>query len=597
MDAKNTRNVEIYNESLLKKKIPIFTSGESIAGGQGGIHSPPFPCPNVDRYFLSPKFVGKTFRNYKHFKHEKQIQMDLKRIDPKRLCTIQMVDYCKIYEKFYDESLTLEKYGLEHWQYRDVRPNQRIHYYRESGQIIYPLADDLQLFQDLAFQDLNKGLAIILFFLKSFGHINDQGLYHQDLSLPNIMFSKDKGLLMTIDFGYANYGINKLHINKLHNEYGRSKIRHEDKIIPPEFIFLYFLLSRITDGKNFEKQHMMNDNKYEFSISPILSRFVPATPLLNKQSFVSRNKLLKVFTFFSDIYKKKPNVDDVKLFKPHKKNKFAELYFGAAHSPLYDQLIPEVISFQQTRDPTGILRLMDTPHIRNRYDVIGIAHQILPFLVSFFYRFKRNRDILSVFLKVVINDMLQPDVYKRLSVTESFQKIFSILENSFPAFFGYYMDFQNFTERNGKSPFGLMTQDEIEREYEADRILLAKENQKRTRRNSRAANQHNLENQQNQVNQVIAQLANNNLTPTPLCRGLQEYNCKEKQDCLYVDKTRRYCRRKGRRVDPSRPRRVIDLSMFPCRGKLAQECTQIEDCLWRDQTAKMKAHCRKKRLR
>lgn len=589
MGAKNTRNVEIYNESLLKKGLPVFMIGNSIAGGYGGISSPPFPCPNVDSYFLTNKFVGKTFRIYNNFKHEKQIQMDLKTIDPKRLCSIQMVDYCKIYEKFYDEKLTLEKLGLEHWQTRDIRPNQRIFSYHESGQIVYPKADDLQLFQDLAFQDLNQGLAIILFFLKSFGHINDQGLYHQDLSQSNIMFSQDKGLFMVIDFGIAGYRLNDLNFS-----FKRNKKPIENKILPPEFIFLYFLLNDIEKDKSYKRQDLMNNNKYHISISPILTRFLPHT-LKNKQGFVSNNKLYKVFTFFSDIYKKKPNLNNVNPFKLDKKNKFKQYFFGVAHSELYDQLIPEVINFQKTKDSTGILRLMDTTHIRNRYDVIGIAHLILPFLVSLFYQFKENRDIISVFLNVVINDMLQPDVYKRLSVTESFQKILSILKTSFPGFFGYYMDFQTFTERNGKSPFGLMTPDEIEREYEADRILLAKENQKRTRRNSRAENQQNVANQQNDINQIITQLADNTLGTTPLCRGLPETNCKERQDCLYVDKTRRYCRRKGRRLDPSRPRRVINLSMYPCRGKLVQECTQIDDCLWRGQTPKMKAHCRKKR--
>jgi serine/threonine protein kinase len=591
MGAKNTTNNPIYNESLLKKGIPVFTGGKGVAGGQGAIYSPPFPCPDVNSYFLTNKFVGKTFRGYEIFLHEKQIQMDLKKIDPKRLCSIQMVDYCKIYDKIYDKNSTLEKLRLEYWQNRDVRPNQRIYYYLESGQIIYPQADDLQLFQDLSFQDLNQGLAIILFFLKSFGHINDQGLYHQDLSQSNIMFSQDKGLLMVIDFGVANYNLNLLNI-----KYGRYMEPIEDKIMPPEFIFLNFLLSRIKHGKNFEKQHIMNNNKYHISISPILTRFLPHT-LKNKQGFVSDNKLYKVFTFFSDIYKKKPNLNNVNPFKLHKKNKFKQYFFGVAHCELYDKLIPEVINFQKTMDPTGILGLMDTPHIRNRYDVIGIAHLILPFLVSLFYQFKENRDIISVFLKVVINDMLQPDVYKRLSVTESFQKILSILKTSFPGFFGYYMDFQNFTESKGKSPFGKMSDEEVQKEYEADRILLARENKKRARRNSRAANQQNVANQQNDINQIITQLADNTLGTTSLCRGLPETNCKERQDCLYVDKTRRYCRRRGRRVDPSRPRRVIDLSMYPCRGKLAQECRQTDDCLWRDQTAKMKAHCRKKRSR
>lgn len=104
--------------------------------------------------------------------------------------------------------------------------------------------------------------------------------------------------------------------------------------------------------------------------------------------------------------------------------------------------------------------------------------------------------------------MIQPDVYKRLTISESYKKILFMLKEHSTDFYNYYIDYETYTEKNGKSPFGTMSTEEIYREYDADKILLKK------------------------IDQI-----------TPPCKGLVISNCTQRQDCLYVDKIRKYCRK------------------------------------------------------
>jgi hypothetical protein len=649
-------NIKLSSKNLKPELLIVGLLKNFHSGLCAGITSPPPGCNNVDPYFLSDNFVAKVFGIKIIYKIEKKAQMiiKIKNLDPKRLWSVQMVDYCSFYMKI----LNKKQRSL----------NQKRFFYRENYQIIYPKANTLSELINISTQDIYRGLSTILFFMKSLGRFNDLGYHHDDLHELNLMYSVKKGLIMAIDFGYI-YGkiLNLKYLLSTENEniYKGKEFCGNVTFTPTEYQILDKLIARILKGKSIELEDLRNEE-----VDPNIKRHIFLDELFNDQkgpqSFVEKNYMHQLYRLFCDRYIKSPGdtVQTLMKKKPSKKDILADTMYFGRHSKLFEELIPEVKIYYQTRDPTGIFKLMDTPFVRKRYNSFALGHILFAYLAYFYQRLPDNRDLLSIFLKVICNEMIQDDVYQRLSITESFEKILFETRNKFPDFYEYYINFDDYTENNGKSFFGTMTQKEIQKEYEVDRILLERYFRKQKKRENfqeheinnieiRNNNSNNIlrqdreirnmereerrqrhlnnvlrqdreirnmereERRQRHLNNVLRQdreirnmereerrqrLLNENMIEQQEesqiidCRGLTERDCRSRDDCLFVNKQRKYCRKRG---CPGRKRieREINILLFPCKGKSVNECGQIENCIWRRESRgpkrTIKAHCRK----
>jgi hypothetical protein len=566
----------IYNLTKLNPQLFIENSFDAESWGiESQVLSPPPRCPNVDPYFLTKNFIAKIFKDNEFFKDEKRAQMIIKyeKLDPKRLFCVQMVAYCQIYKKKFDTKLTARTLGIPEHQAIRLPESDKIYYYETYNQIIYPLANNLKFFLKIAAEDINRCLATILFFMKSFGRFNDRGYHHDDFHGGNFMYSEKKGLLMAIDFSDIHEMIHHL----------RHVLDFQWPDAPTTFVsieyrILYTLIKRARKGQSIEIKDIRNEE-----IDPTKKRHNFLHDIFDdkmRTQYVPYDYMITLFRLFCDRYSKSStdSVESLMKKKPTKNDMLADTLFFGRHSRLFEELIPEVKTFIQTGNSSGILRLMDTPFVRKRFNSFALGHILFAFFSYFYQKLPNKRGILSIFLRVICNEMIQDDVYQRLSITEAFQKILSESRQNFPDFYAYYSEFDEHTESECKSPFGTMTEEEIEKEFEADRFLLHRKNRK-TREKERHREERETANMQreNRRQRIMNQLQRH-LQPPPQiidCRGLPEAGCRARQDCLYVNKERKYCRKQGK------SRRVLNLSLFPCRGKLEDACATIAGCLWR----------------
>lgn len=620
----STKNKKIYHRSELNKDIKVinFNKLKVIymgSGSFGTMFSPPIELPGINPVFINNNYIGKiftmnednTYGHYKDYIREKKNQLILKRIDPDRLASIQMVADGMFYKKFSKGEL-----NTDHRRF-----------YWLSYQIVYPVADLLTRIDQGNERNETEILLMVLFFFQSFGRLNDQGLYHLDFTNSNVMYSKKKGLLMAIDFGLSTTNFRKyISYIESHRKLGTPGTT------PFEFRFLSKVIHHSNPNEKFELEPILDErgyNKYFYHI---------------------------YFTFcerYKGLFSKpgKIKYGGRKLLERSTETRKVDTIGEGLNDEIFDKIKELGIEYKRTNNFGPILDFMATHYFAHRYDSIGFGAFILQFLTKYLYHHGRLHSINNVekvILQVVSNDLIQPIVHKRLTITRAHDKILSILSSASPTFYSQYRGFEAYVLENKQAPWGTMTLSNFMIEETADAIYRRQEvvhnfrkeyvDMEREERYQRKVAEKQRENQEQRMMRIIennqrrvnrlaqedrmarlarqAQNDNNerrrgreravrfigNAEERRPCKelGREPNQCRARENCRYVDgANRKYCRVRGRVMNPDRPRGYIDPVLFPCRGKEETQCADINICLWRPQAIgpkrTVRAHCRKRR--
>jgi serine/threonine protein kinase len=246
-------------------------------GSYGCVFRPAKPCKNS----LKTKTVAKVFRRYKDYKEELKLNALVKKIDPKGVFTLHVIDDCPIMKSKYDldqlrrctsslnDNNRLEK---EHNKYDKFFPMfENYDFY----QIIYPDGGmDLdRAIRSHTFDELFKNMWRIFYGIVQ---LDENEFCHLDIKTINMVYEPNTEKISLIDFGLSKP------YDEIYNErniYNISHLAQSYYYFAPEiFYYNMYLKDRDRFIKKYlstKKVHKLGLRNYIFVIETIIESVVP----------------------------------------------------------------------------------------------------------------------------------------------------------------------------------------------------------------------------------------------------------------------------------------------------------------------------------
>jgi hypothetical protein len=253
---KPDQNISYYQNNPLNKSSMLANVSQVLptknrlfvgSGTIGNVFSPPIPCSNENTLYQTKNYVGKLFENNIFSTKEIKEHNSLKKFDPYKLFTIQMIKGCNISlnEKNMNKFKTLTKLFPNSVNYRKYRKPYKY-------QIILPFGGELFSFyitkqlselngRLIIYERLKTNEKIIELdknkLLKQFlipmidlsywiGQMNSHKYFHFDIKNDNIIYRPDTQNLYLIDFNISSNSICKL-LENIYYYYVNSIINDE----------------------------------------------------------------------------------------------------------------------------------------------------------------------------------------------------------------------------------------------------------------------------------------------------------------------------------------------------------------------------------
>lgn len=206
--------------------------------------------------------------------------------------------------------------------------------------------------------------------------------------------------MMAIDFGIATTNFRK------YVSYIESKIVYGSlSSIAAEFLFLGRLLKS-------KKYHFHIETSYSAGMghNKLLTDHIYLTFCERYKGLVDRPRSHRYYGKVINVLKKSKETDK------------ADTVGEGLNDEFFTELLELSDEYKRTKNIGPILDFMATPFIAHRYDSYGFGNFMLEYLTEYLYHHDRIfsiNKVEAVFLQVVCNDLIQPNVRKRLTITQA----------------------------------------------------------------------------------------------------------------------------------------------------------------------------------
>lgn len=230
-------------------------------GAVGCVFRPPLSCEDGRSFEPGSGQVGKVFKERFNLDDEERMMNLIKQVDPEGLFTNHAVGSCKLNRR------TLNTEGRE-----DYLKCSHIKHDEDAHQLVLKHAGkDLQNYLENEGgmdADFLKGILNLMYGVRK---LQQKGMVHRDLKLPNLIYTEDRKMLM-IDFGIA-----AIFEEVYDEEDSEFALQAEYSVFPPEFQHFYTLTSKNTEGN-------VNLDTWIFLTADLWNRFSKDKQFVLKQS-------------------------------------------------------------------------------------------------------------------------------------------------------------------------------------------------------------------------------------------------------------------------------------------------------------------------